>query len=91
MFLCSQAWISLLRLSEPRANKKIVLKVKCFREPLSGIQREPLSAGAVPGKGSRRDAPPTLESVSVETIQEMGEILIFADINGEDSQLVSSC
>ena len=32
MFLCNQAWISLLRLPEPRANRKTVLKVKCFRE-----------------------------------------------------------
>ena len=32
MFLCSQAWISLLCLPEPRANRKTVLKVKCFSE-----------------------------------------------------------
>ena len=32
MFLCNQAWISLLRLPEPRANRKTVLKVKCFSE-----------------------------------------------------------
>ena len=30
MFLCSQVWISLLCLPEPRANR--VLKVKCFSE-----------------------------------------------------------
>ena len=43
------------------------------------------------GKVPAGDAPPTLGSVSVETIQETGEILIFADINGEVSQLVSNC
>ena len=32
MFLCNQAWISLLRLPERRARRKTVLKVKCFNE-----------------------------------------------------------
>ena len=32
MFLCSQAWISLLGLPGPRAKRQSVLKVKCFRE-----------------------------------------------------------
>ena len=32
MLLCNQGWISLLRLPEPRANRKTVLKVKCFNE-----------------------------------------------------------
>ena len=32
MFLCNQAWISLLRLPEPWSNRKTVLKVKCFSE-----------------------------------------------------------
>ena len=32
MFLCGKAWISLLRLPEPRASRKTVLKVKCFSE-----------------------------------------------------------
>ena len=37
MFLCCQAWISLLLLPEPRANKKTVLKVRCFKDaPLRG-------------------------------------------------------
>ena len=37
IFLCNQAWISLLRLPEPKAKRKRVLKVKCFREaPLRG-------------------------------------------------------
>ena len=44
--------------------------------PLLGVQREPLSAGTVPGKGS------TLGSVCVKAIQETSEIFIFADING---------
>ena len=43
--------------------------------------------GKVPGE----NAPLIFGSVSVETIQETGEILIFADINGEVSQLVSNC
>ena len=43
------------------------------------VQRESLLAGAVPGKVPRGDAPPT--SVSVEAIQDMSDILIFADIN----------
>ena len=33
-------------------------------------------------------APPTLGSVSMESIQDVGEILIFADINDGISQLV---
>ena len=32
MFLCCQAWISLLLLPEPRAKRKTVLKVKCFSD-----------------------------------------------------------
>ena len=32
MFLCCHAWISLLRLPEPKANRKVVLKVKCFKD-----------------------------------------------------------
>ena len=32
MFLCCQAWISLLLLPEPRAKRKTVLKVRCFRD-----------------------------------------------------------
>ena len=34
------------------------------------------------------DAPPTLGSVSLETIQETSEILIFTDIHGRISQFV---
>ena len=40
------------------------------------------------GKVPRRDAPPTLVSVSLETIQEMSEIFIFADTDGRISQFV---
>ena len=32
MFLCCHAWISLLLLPEPRAKRKTVLKVRCFRD-----------------------------------------------------------
>ena len=42
--------------------------------------------GKVPGG----DAPPNLGSVAVETIQETGEVLIFADINGVVFQLVNN-
>ena len=35
-------------------------------------------------------SPPALGPVSMETIQETGEILIFADINGGVAQLVSN-
>ena len=37
---------------------------------------EPLSAGEETGKVLGGNAPPALGSVSVETIQEMGEILM---------------
>ena len=36
------------------------------------------------------DAPPALRSVSMETIQETSEVLIFADINGGIAQFVSN-
>ena len=42
--------------------------------------------GKVPGG----DAPPILGSVSMETIQETGEIYNFANINGGVAQLVSN-
>ena len=42
--------------------------------------------GEIPGG----DAPPTFGPVSVETIQETSEILIFADIYGCISQLISN-
>ena len=42
--------------------------------------------GQVPGGYT----PPALGPVSMETIQETGEILICADINGRVAQLVSN-
>ena len=42
--------------------------------------------GQVPGGHT----PPALGPVSMETIQEMGEILIFADIYGRVAQIVSN-
>ena len=74
MFLCNQAWISLLPLPEPvcQGQQEAVLKVKCFREASLVVQKDPLSAGEVPGKGCKRGC------------------LIFADINGGISQLVSN-
>ena len=56
---------------------RTVLKVKCFKEEM-----DPLSAGVTPGRGSRGDFSLSFGSVSVETIQETSDILIFADING---------
>ena len=47
------------------------------------VQTEPLSAGVRPGRVPRGNAPPALGSVSMETIQEMNEILIFGDIDGK--------
>ena len=45
-----------------------------------------LHQGKVPG----RHTPPTFGSVSVKSIQEMNEILIFADIYGRIPQFVSN-
>ena len=42
------------------------------------------------GKAPGGKAPPALGYVSMETIQELGEILIFGDINGEVAQIVSN-
>ena len=42
--------------------------------------------GKVPGG----DAPPAFGSVSMETVQETSEILIFADINSGIAQFVSN-
>ena len=50
----------------------------------------PLSAGVNQGQVPIGDSPPALGSVSMETIQETGDILIFADINGGVAQLVSN-
>ena len=82
MSLFFQACISLLRLPDPKAKKKTVLKVKCFKEASFIVHKEPLSAGAEPGRGSRGDSPLTFGPVSVKIIQETSEIFIFADING---------
>ena len=77
-----------LRLPEPKANRKTVLIVKCFREASLRGSKGALSAGVEPGKGSKRGCPSSLGSVSVETIQ-MSEIFIVADINGQISQLLT--
>ena len=55
MFLFNQAWISLLHFPEPRAKRKTVLKVKCFKEAFLGAQKVVWSAGARPKGGSRRE------------------------------------
>ena len=91
MFLSSQGWISLLCLPENQGQYEDSLesqllwggRIKGFKGSFCQLVQ---NQGEVPG----RDAPPTFGSVSVEAIQEMGEILIFADINGRISQLVSN-
>ena len=88
MFLCSQAWISLLCLPEPRANKKTVLKV--FQGGLFHGFKGSLCQLVHQKKAPGGDAPSALGSVSVEAIQETGKILIFTDINEEVTQLVSN-
>ena len=52
------------------------------KEAFSLVRMEPLSAGVASGRSSGGDTPPPFGSVSVETIQETSEILIFADVNG---------
>ena len=70
-------------LPKPKAKRKTILKVKCLFKGLKGSLCDlVLHQGNIPGG----DAPPTFGSVSLETIQEMGEILTFADINGQISQ-----
>ena len=61
-----------MRLSEPLATRKAQSWRSLLQRGLFlGVQREPLSAGGEPGTGSKGDAPLTLRSVSMETIQEM--------------------
>ena len=88
MFLCCHAWISLLLLPEPRAKRKTVLKVRCFRDAsLSG------SKGAFVSWCSTRErfhTPPPFGSVSVETVQETSEIIVCADIDCRITQFISN-
>ena len=72
-----------LRLPEPKANRKTVLTVKCFREASLRGSKGALLAGVEPGKGSKRGCPSSLGSVSVETIQEMSEIFILRTLMGK--------
>ena len=76
------------RLPEPKANRKTVL-IKCFREASLRGSKGALSAGVEPGIGSKRGCPSSLGSVSVETIQEISEIFIVADINRQIPQLLT--
>ena len=85
MFLFCQACISLLRLPDPRAKRKTVLKGKCFKEvSLIG------SNGAFVSWCKTRERGFSFGSVSVETVQETSEIFIFADINRSVSQFISN-
>ena len=52
--------------------------------------KEPLSAGVNQGEVPGGNATPPFGPVSVEAIQEMGEILILADIYGRVPQFVSN-
>ena len=90
IFLFCQACISLLCLPDPRAKRKTVLKVKCFKEAFNWFKMNLVSwcknQEEVPGG----DSPPAFGSVSVETIQETSEILILTDIDGQISQTISN-
>ena len=50
----------------------------------------PLPAGVTAGTGSRKVYPGAFGFVSMETIQETGEMVIFADINRYIAQFVSN-
>ena len=52
-----QECISLLRLPEPRAKRKTVLKVKCFKEAFNWFKMNLVSWCKKPGRGSRRGFP----------------------------------
>ena len=78
-----------LRLPEPKANRKTVLIVKCFREAsLRGSKRN-LVSWCRTRERFQEGMPSSLGSVSVETIQEISEIFIVADINGQIPQLLT--
>ena len=66
----------------------MVLKVKCFSEASfkGSLNQLVQDQRKVPGGYTS----PALGPVSTETLQETGEILIFADINGRVAQLVSN-
>ena len=85
-FLFCQACISLLHLPYPRAKRKTVLKVKCFKEAsLFG------SKGAFVSWCKTRERIPLWPlGLSLETIQETSEIFVLADINGWVSQFISN-
>ena len=86
MFLCSQAWISILPLPEPKANRKTTLKVKCFREASLKGAKGALSVGAEKtGKGSKRGWPLVLRVRLYGTIQETSEIPSLLTLMGEFS------
>ena len=58
IFLFYQACISLLHVPDPRAKRKTVLKVKCFKEAsLIGSKWTFVSWWKKPGRGSRRGFP----------------------------------
>ena len=90
IFLFCQACISLLRLPDPRAKRKTVLKVKCFKEAFNWFKMNLVSwcknQEEVPGG----DSPPAFGSVSVETIQETSQIFILTDIDGQISHMISN-
>ena len=72
--------MDLLRLSDPRAKRKTVLKVKCFKKAsLIGMNGAFVSWCNIQGEVPGGDACLTLWSISMETVQETSEILILAD------------
>ena len=83
MFLCSQAWISILHLPEPKANRKTILKVKCFREASLKGSKGPLSAGAENRERFQEGMLLVLRVCLYGTIQETSEITSLLTLMGE--------
>ena len=68
---------------DPKAKRKAVLKVKYFKEASLRVTKGALcELVKKQRKVLRGNAPLTVRSVSIETIQQMSEIFVVADING---------
>ena len=66
--------------AQTQAQKKYSHEGQCFKEDPLLVQMEPCQLLQHQGELPAGDAPPTLRSVSIGTVQEMSEILMFADI-----------
>ena len=78
----------LLPLPEPKAKRKTVLKVNCFKEASLRGSKAFVSWCNTRERFLERIPLRPLGFVSVKAIQESSEIFIFADINGRISQFV---